>query len=84
MQEIKSGDSVWLKTANKDNIEMSAKTKDTKGNWICTWFIKGGLVKEHTFTESQLSLSNPNQKPNIPHSITVRDMRDNSIKTIDD
>jgi len=52
---ITEGTIVWLKTGSP---AMTVKFKTASHEWFCTWF-EGKSVKEHSFTEAQLTTEEP-------------------------
>ena len=52
---IEEGSIVWLKTGGP---AMTVKFKNSMGEWLCSWFVDED-VKEHSFTEEQLTEEEP-------------------------
>lgn len=55
---INNGTIVWLKTGGP---AMTVKFLTTSNLWLCTWFDKDNEVKEHSFSEEQLTEEDPNE-----------------------
>lgn len=54
--EIQDGAQVWLKSGGP---QMTVKWKDMNDDWLCSWFV-GTEIKEHSFSEAQLTTEDPN------------------------
>lgn len=54
--DIKPGTIVWLKSGGP---MMTVKYLSQEGLWRCSWFVSED-VKEHPFSEEQLTIKDPN------------------------
>ncbi|MEP2508480.1 MAG: DUF2158 domain-containing protein [Reichenbachiella sp.] len=61
---IEPGKIVWLKTGSP---AMTVKFLNQREEWLCTWFV-GQEVKEHSFTQEQLTEEEPDDSIDVEFS----------------